>query len=332
VAADHHAKPAAAGKRPRAAPDKTAAAGPTRAGFIGLGVMGGPMARHLLEAGFPLTVASRSPGPVAELVHAGAIGVATPADVGRAADVVILMLPDPPDVDEVIFGADGVASTLAPGSVIVDMSTGDPILAREWSAALAERGIDLLDAPVSGGMEGAKARTLSIMVGGRSEALAKARPLLEAMGSRIVHVGASGAGQITKAANQLVVASTIQAVGEALVLAAAAGVSPAKVREALLGGYAASRVLEVHGQRMLDANYVPGGRVGLHRKDARVISRLARRLEVVTPAFDVVADALESLVDDGKADLDHSALVTLIEAESGVRVTDAVPAEHPAED
>ncbi len=279
------------------------------------------MARHLLEAGFQVTVHSRSRGPVEELVAAGARDGGSPAGVGAASDVVILMLPDPPDVHAVIFD-EGLTDALAPGSVIVDMSTGDPLLARDWAAALDAKGIALLDAPVSGGMEGAQQATLSIMVGGSAAALDRARPLLEAMGRRVVHVGESGAGQITKACNQLVVASTIQAVGEALVLAAAAGVSPARVREALLGGYAASRVLDVHGQRMLDANYVPGGRVALHRKDARIISRLARQLGVVTPAFDVVADALESLADEGGADLDHSALVTLIEAESGVRVAD----------
>ena len=283
--------------------------------------MGRPMARHLLEAGFQVTVHSRSRGPVEELVAAGARDGGSPAGVGAASDVVILMLPDPPDVHAVIFD-EGLTDALAPGSVIVDMSTGDPLLARDWAAALDAKGIALLDAPVSGGMEGAQQATLSIMVGGSAAALDRARPLLEAMGRRVVHVGESGAGQITKACNQLVVASTIQAVGEALVLAAAAGVSPARVREALLGGYAASRVLDVHGQRMLDANYVPGGRVALHRKDARIISRLARQLGVVTPAFDVVADALESLADEGGADLDHSALVTLIEAESGVRVAD----------
>jgi 2-hydroxy-3-oxopropionate reductase len=284
--------------------------------------MGRPMAGHVLAAGFPLTVHSRSRGPVEELVAVGAADGGSPAGVGRASDVVILMLPDPPDVHDVIFD-EGLADALAPGSVIVDMSTGDPMLAREWATALDARRIDLLDAPVSGGMEGARAATLSIMVGGRAAALEKARPLLEAMSKRVVHVGDSGAGQIAKAANQLVVASTIEAVGEALVLAAAAGVNPGKVREALLGGYAASRVLEVHGQRMLDGNFAPGARASLHRKDARIISGLARRLNVVTPAFDVVADALESLVEEGGADLDHSALVTLIEAESGVRVSEA---------
>ena len=229
------------------AADRSAAAptGTIRAGFIGLGVMGRPMALHLLEAGFPLTVASRSPGPVASVVAAGATAAATPTEVAHASDVVILMLPDPPDVDHVIFSGDGLAGGLARGSVIVDMSTGDPLLTREWATELAARGIDLLDAPVSGGEVGAREKTLSIMVGGRAEALARALPLLEAMGRRVVHVGDSGAGQIAKAANQLVVASTIQAVAEALVLAAAAGVSPARVREALLGGFAASRVLEL---------------------------------------------------------------------------------------
>jgi 2-hydroxy-3-oxopropionate reductase len=232
------------------------------------------------------------------------------------------MLPDPPDVDAVIFGPSGLHEGLAPGAVVVDMSTGDPLLAREWAAALAEREIDLIDAPVSGGEVGAQEKTLSIMAGGRAQALERAMPVLLAMGRRVVHVGDSGAGQIAKAANQLVVASTIEAVAEALVLAAAAGVSPARVREALLGGFAASRVLELHGQRMLDANWKPGARSALFRKDARIISSLARRLHVVTPAFDVVAAAVESLVDQGGAALDHSALVTLIEAESGVRVAD----------
>ncbi len=295
-----------------------------RAGFIGLGLMGRPMAHHVLAAGFALTVHSRSRGPVDELVAAGARDGGSPAGVARASDVVILMLPDPPDVHDVLFGADGVAEALAAGGVVVDMSTGDPLLAREWSATLLdERSIDLLDGPVSGGEVGAQEATLSIMVGGRAEALDRARPILEAMGRRVVHVGESGAGQIAKACNQLVVASTIQAVGEALVLAAASGVSPASVREALLGGFAASRVLELHGQRMIDANWKPGGRAALHRKDARIITGLARRLGVETPAFDIVADALESLVEEGRGDLDHAALVTLIEDASGVRVAEA---------
>ena len=228
------------------------------------------------------------------------------------------MVPDPPDVEAVTFGPDGLASTLAPGAVIVDMSTGDPLLARAWSARLAEQGVDFLDAPVSGGMEAARAGNLSVMVGGRAEALEHARPVLDAVSGRIVHVGDSGAGQIVKAANQLVVGSTIQAVAEALVLATAAGVDPVRVREALLGGYAASRILEVHGQRMIDGNFTPGARAVLYRKDLGIIQGLARSLGVPTPAFDAVAEGFERLVAEGGGDRDYSALVTLLEEAAGV--------------
>lgn len=293
---------------------------PLRVGFIGLGVMGRPMASHVLEAGFLLTVHSRSRPPVDALVEAGAFDGESPAAVAAASDVVVMMLPDPPDVEGVLFGPLGVAEGAAPGSVVVDMSTGDPLLARRWAARLAEQGVDLLDAPVSGGEAGAIAASLSIMVGGRAEALDKARPALEPMSGRIVHVGDSGAGQICKAANQLVVGSTIQAVAEALLLARAAGVDPARVREALLGGFAASRVLELHGQRMLEANWKPGARSTLHRKDARIIQGLARSVGVGTPGFDVAAAGYERLVERGDGDLDHSALLVLLEEEAGVRV------------
>jgi 2-hydroxy-3-oxopropionate reductase len=303
-----------------------------RVGFIGLGVMGRPMARHILAAGFPLTVHSRSRGPVDELAAAGARPAASPADVGRASDVVVLMVSDPPDVEAVTFGTDGLESALARGSVIVDMSTGDPILARDWAARLGERGIDFLDAPVSGGMEAAIAGNLSVMVGGRAEALERARPVLDAVSSRIVHVGDSGAGQIVKAANQLVVGSTIQAVAEALLLAAAAGVDPVRVREALLGGYAASRVLEVHGQRMIDADFRPGARALLYRKDLTIILGLARALGVPTPAFDAVADGFRTLVERGDGDRDYSALVTLLEEQAGVRVAERAGAARAGGD
>ena len=293
---------------------------PVRVGFIGLGVMGRPMAHHIRDAGFGLTVHSRSPGPVEELVTAGAVAADSPAAVARAADVVILMLPDPPDVEAVLFGPAGVADGAAAGAVVVDMSTGDPILAREWSAKLVERGVDFLDAPVSGGMEAAKAGTLSVMVGGRADAVERARPVLAAMAGRIVHAGESGAGQIVKAANQLVVGSTIEAVAEALLLARAAGVDPVRVREALLGGYAASRVLELHGQRMLDANWVPGGRSALHAKDSRLILSLAKRFGVPVPAFEVAAAGYQRLVERGDGGLDHSALLVLLEEEAGITV------------
>jgi 2-hydroxy-3-oxopropionate reductase len=291
-----------------------------RAGFIGLGVMGRPMAAHVLAAGFPLTVHSRSHGSVGALVAAGAIDGGSPAGVARSADIVVLMLPDPPDVAAVLFGSDGLVEGLQSGAVVVDMSTGDPQLARDWAERLAGHTVGFLDAPVSGGEAGAVAASLSIMVGGSEASLERARPVLAAMSQRIVHIGPSGAGQIAKAANQLVVAATIQAVAEALVLAAKAGVDPARVREALLGGFAASRVLELHGQRMIDGDFRPGGRVALHRKDARIIQGLARALGSPVPAFDVVANALESLVERGGGDLDHAALVTLLEDEAGIRV------------
>jgi 2-hydroxy-3-oxopropionate reductase len=278
------------------------------------------MAGHVLAAGHALTVHSRSRGPIEALVAAGATDGGSPAGVARASEVVVLMLPDPPDVAAVIFGTAGLVEGLAPGAVVVDMSTGDPQLAREWAARLAERGVDFLDAPVSGGEAGAIAASLSIMVGGDAGAVERARPVLAAMSSRIVQIGGSGAGQIAKAANQLVVAATIQAVAEALVLAVRAGVDPARVREALLGGFAASRVLELHGQRMIEGDFRPGGRSALHLKDARIIQGLARALGSPMPAFDVVAKALESLVEQGGGDLDHSALVTLLEAEAGIRV------------
>ncbi len=290
--------------------------------------MGRPMAGHILAAGIPLTVHSRSRGPVETLVAAGAADGGSAAGVARAADVIVLMLPDPPDVAAVLFEAGGLAEGLGPGSVVVDMSTGDPLLAREWAARLATDGVDFLDAPVSGGEAGAIAGSLSIMVGGSSDALERARPVLAAMGSRIVHIGASGSGQIAKAANQLVVAATIQAVAEALLLAAKAGVDPARVREALLGGFAASRVLELHGQRMLDANFKPGARAALHLKDARIIQGLGTSLGSPMPAFDVVAQALESLVQGGGSDLDHAALVTLLEDEAGMRVASATERSH----
>ncbi len=304
------------GAVPRSRPDAAA----LRTGFVGLGLMGRPMAGHILAAGFPLTVHSRSPGPVEALVAAGAIDGGSPAGVARSSDVVVLMLPDPPDVAAVLFGTDGLVGSLSRGSVVVDMSTGDPQLAREWAGRLMNGGIGFLDAPVSGGEAGAIAASLSIMVGGEPDALECARPVLAAMGSRIVHVGDSGAGQVTKAANQLVVAATIQAVAEALVLATKAGVNPVRVREALLGGFAASRVLDLHGQRMIDGDFRPGGRTALHLKDARIIQGLARALGSPVPAFDVVANALQTLVERGGGDLDHAALVTLLEADAEISV------------
>jgi 2-hydroxy-3-oxopropionate reductase len=289
---------------------------PLRAGFIGLGIMGRPMALNLLKAGFPLIVQSRSPGPVEELVAAGARGAMDPAEVAAESDVVILMVPDSADVEAVLGGQDGDRGLLAgarAGLVVVDMGSHDPSAIPGWATRLAAVGVELLDAPVSGGDVGAREATLSIMVGGPAAALERARPVLAAMGGRIVHIGDHGAGMVAKACNQLVVGSNIEAVAEALALARAAGVDPAKVREALLGGFAASRILEVHGQRMLDRNFTPGARVAIHAKDARIVLETARRAGVELPGFRPVAEGFQKLIARGDAGLDHSALITLLE-------------------
>ena len=284
-----------------------------RVGFIGLGIMGRPMARHLVDAGVPLTVHSRSPGPVEDLAGAGASRASSPAEVAAGSDVVITMLPDTPDVEQVLFGADGVASTAAAGSLVIDMSSIDPIPTRAFAERLVAQDVAMLDAPVSGGEKGAIDAALSIMVGGPPEAFARALPLLERMGKNIVHVGPGGAGQIAKACNQLVVAATIEAVAEALVLAERAGVDAAKVREALLGGFAGSKILEVHGQRMLDRAFDPGFRARLHRKDARIVLDTAKEVGAPVPAFEAVARQLDELVESGGGELDHSGLFTLLD-------------------
>ncbi len=284
-----------------------------RVGFIGLGIMGKPMARNLLAAGFTLTVHSRSPGPVDELVAEGATAAGSPAEVARASDVVITMLPDTPDVEQVLLGPAGVVEGASSGTLVIDMSTIDPGPARRFAEALALQGVHMLDAPVSGGEKGATDGALSIMVGGDGDDVARAMPLFEAMGKTIVHVGESGAGQVCKACNQLVVAATIEAVAEALVLARRAGVDPEKMREALLGGYAGSKILEVHGRRMLDHAFEPGFRARLHRKDARIVLDAAREARSPIPSFEIVAEQLDRLVESSGGDLDHSALYRLLE-------------------
>lgn len=291
-----------------------------RVGFIGLGLMGSHMARNLLRAGHELAVHSRSPAPVDALVAEGAARASSPAEAASASEVIVTMLPDTPDVELVLFGPDGVFQTVAEGSLVIDMSTIDPIATRRFAERMAERGVGMLDAPVSGGDIGARDATLSIMIGGTEVDVVRAQPLFEAMGKNIVHVGASGAGQIAKACNQLVLAGTLEAVGEAFVLAAKAGVDPAKVREALLGGFAASRVLEVHGQRMLDGNFAPGFRAELMHKDARIVVAAARELGVSIPAFERIEAELARLVRDRGGDVDYSALVTLREDDAGVDV------------
>src|SRR5688572_22139019 len=287
---------------------------PETVGFIGLGVMGRPMARNLLKKQFPLVVFSRSQGPVDEIVDAGATRASSPADVARQARTIVTMLPDGPDVAQVLEGESGVFSALQPDSVIIDMSTIAPGTARRLAGNARERGAAMLDAPVSGGEIGAIDGTLSIMVGGDQAALARVRPVLEAMGNpeRIVHIGDSGAGQICKACNQLVIGGTLVAVGEAFALARKSGVDPSKVRAALLGGFAASRVLDVHGERLLQRNFRPGFPARLYRKDLKIVMDALSEAQAPAPVTAVVQQLLTALIADGKEALDYSALGTVL--------------------
>ena len=284
-----------------------------RIGFIGLGIMGKPMAMNLLGAGYELTVHSRSSGPVDEVVGAGAQRASGAAEVAEASDVTITMLPDTTDVEQVLTGDGGVIEGVASGALVIDMSSIDPAPTRDMAAAFAERDVAMLDAPVSGGEHGAIDGTLSIMIGGEPAVVARAMPIFEVLGKTIVHVGPSGAGQVTKACNQLVVAATIEAVAEALLLAERSGVDPARVREALLGGFAGSMILEVHGRRMLERTFEPGFRIRLHRKDARIVEDAAAQTGTPIPSFAVVAAQLQRALDDGDGELDHSGLYVELE-------------------
>ena len=282
-------------------------------GFIGLGIMGSPMSQHLLKAGYALTVLDRVTESQNQVIAAGAQAGASPKNVAEQSEIVITMLPDSPDVEQVVLGKQGVLEGLRPGSLFIDMSTILPSVARRVTDAVRKKGADGLDAPVSGGQVGAQNATLSIMVGGSVKAFERAKPIFEKMGKNIVHVGEAGAGQVTKAANQVVVAVTIAAVSEALLLAAKAGVDPAKVREALLGGFAQSRILDLHGNRMLQRNFQPGFKMKLHRKDMSIVLNTARELGLALPTSAVVAELMNAAIANGGAELDHSALVTMLE-------------------
>ena len=294
-------------------------------GFIGLGLMGKPMALNLLKAGFAVRVLSRSPRPVEELVAAGAESASLPSDLARQCDVVITMLPDGPDVRAVLSGPNGLLEGLRPNSVIVDMSSISPDTAKELASEVKRRGSWMLDAPVSGGEIGAKSGTLSIMVGGESEALERVRPILEKLGSpeRLVHVGESGAGQLCKVCNQLVIGGALAAVSEAFALAKKSGVDGAKVRQALMGGFAASRVLEVHGERILQNNFVPGFRAEMFNKDLRIAMETARSHEVPMPVSSTVAQLVTALCAKGNGREDYSALATVLFELAGL--------EHPSQ-
>jgi 2-hydroxy-3-oxopropionate reductase len=279
-------------------------------GFIGLGIMGSPMAQHLLAAGHQLFVRTRSKVP--EALQAATV-CATNAAVAQAAEVVFLMLPDTPDVELVLFGKDGVASGLAKGKTVVDMSSISPMETKRFAKAINDLGCDYLDAPVSGGEVGAKAGTLTIMVGGPDAAFERIKPLLECMGKNITLVGGNGDGQTTKVANQIIVALNIAAVGEALLFASKAGADPAKVRQALMGGFAASRILEVHGERMIKRTFNPGFRIALHQKDLSLALAGAKSLGVALPQTASAAQLMQVCAANGWDQLDHSALVKALE-------------------
>jgi len=289
-----------------------------RIGFIGLGIMGGPMARHLLKAGYPLTVTTRNPAVVEAFAKEGATPAASAKAVAQNSDVIITMLPDSPDVEAVVLGENGVADGIRPGSLYIDMSSVAPATARKVHEALKAKGAEALDAPVSGGQVGAEQATLSIMVGGSEAAFSRALPIFQVMGKNIVHIGEAGAGQVTKVCNQIVVALTIQAVSEALTLAKKSGVDVGKVREALLGGFAQSRILDLHGKRIIEGNFQPGFRIKLHRKDLRLALDAGREQGVPLFATANAAELMDALIAQGKGDLDHSGLATLYESLSGM--------------
>lgn len=281
--------------------------------FIGLGIMGRPMALNLCRAGVELFVHARRAESMAPLTAAGATACAPAAEAARQADVVFTMVSDTSDVEEVVFGPGGAAEGMRPGSVLVDMSTISPSATRTMAERLRLQGVEMVDAPVSGGEQGAIAGTLSIMAGGTEAAFERVRHLLEVMGGNVARVGHNGAGQVTKACNQVVVAGTIAAVAEALLLARASGVDPAKVREALLGGFAYSRILEVHGRRMIERDFAPGFKARLHQKDMRIVMESACELGIALPGAAQVAQHLNALVGKGLGELDSAAIVRVLE-------------------
>jgi 2-hydroxy-3-oxopropionate reductase len=287
-------------------------------GFIGPGIMGRPMALNLMKGGYKLWAYARRPETLHLLTEAGATACATPAEVAKHADVIFTMVSDTPDVESVIFGESGVAKHARSGSVIVDMSTISPTATKVFAERLAKQGVEMLDAPVSGGETGAINGMLSIMVGGKTKVFERVKPLFECMGKNIVHIGDNGAGQVAKACNQIVVAVTIEAVAEALTFARKNGADPAKVRDALMGGFAGSKIMEVHGKRMLDNDFKPGFKVGLHQKDMRIVMETAHQLGVALPAAAMVTQHLNALMGTGGTDLDSAAVVKIIERMSGM--------------
>jgi 2-hydroxy-3-oxopropionate reductase len=284
----------------------------TTLGFIGLGIMGAPMAGHLLAAGHTVYLNTRSTVP-AQLVEAGGIACASAQEVTQKADIIFLMLPDTSDVEAVLFGANGVAAGLTPGKTVVDMSSISPMDTKAFAEKINVLGCQYMDAPVSGGEVGAKAASLTIMVGAEEATFNAVLPLLQLMGKNITLVGGNGDGQTCKVANQIIVALNIAAVGEALLFASKAGADPAKVRQALMGGFAASRILEVHGERMVKRTFNPGFRIGLHQKDLNLALQGAKALGVALPQTAGAAQLMQVCAANGMANLDHSALVRALE-------------------
>jgi len=284
----------------------------TDVGFIGLGIMGAPMAANLLAAGHRLFLHTRSAVPPA-LLEQGGIACGSAAEVAEKAEIIITMVPDTPDVELVLFGPKGVAEGLSPGKIVVDMSSISPVETKIFAKKINDLGCDYLDAPVSGGEVGAKAASLTIMIGGPEAAFEKVKPLFEKMGKNITLVGGNGDGQTTKVANQIIVALTIEAVGEALVFASKAGADPAKVRQALMGGFAASRILEVHGERMIKRTFNPGFRVALHQKDLNLALTAARAIGVSLPNTATAQELFNVCAAHGGQGWDHSGMVKALE-------------------
>jgi len=284
-------------------------------GFIGLGLMGKPMARNLHAAGADVSLTSRSSGPAEELAGEGMTALATPREVTKASDLVIIMVTDTSAVDKVLHGPDGVIAGLAPGKTVIDMSTTKVRETREWAEEVKAADAFYIDAPVSGGTVGAKAGNLTIMIGGADDALATAMPVLEVLGQNITHIGDVGAGQVTKTANQAIVGMTLAAVAEGLTLAARAGVDPAKVRTALLGGFAESRVLDLHGGRMVEREFTPGGRASVHHKDILQALELADQVGLDLLSTRTNLELWQKMMDRGWQDLDQAGIIRAVEEE-----------------
>ena len=291
-----------------------------RIGYIGLGAMGKPMACNLLKAGFMVNVLTRTKSKVEDLIAQGAVWCDTPKAIAQSSDVVITNLPDTPDVEQVVAGKEGVFEGARPGMLIIDMSTISPVASRKLAQQAQALGCDFLDAPVSGGDIGAQNATLTIMVGGSEKAFQRALPIFEKLGKTFTRMGDSGAGQITKAANQIVTSISIEAVAEALVFAAKAGVDPAKVRQALMGGSAYSRSLEFHGQRMIERKFEPGFRIRLHRKDLDIVMAAAREYGVTLPVAAQVRELMGAMVNAGKGDMDNSSVALVLEQLSNTQI------------